>query len=191
MDDDPSIRSVPPRRGGPASSFAAPSRHRSAETRRSRSLGCSWSGRVCPVSKGSLIEAAWARTLPWKTATWRSQIAALRRVLDEAGAGSASWIETLAKERGLSLCRTGGHDGRAPWNRRERAGHPPRLALPDKAVDRGAAVFKSQRRPRAGLLSRTGFVDGHHHWAFQRINWLFVIGAQTSSFIYKDRAGST
>jgi len=120
-----------------------------------------------PVSKEALIEAAWPG-LAVEDSNLTVQIAALRRVFEEA-AGGAAWIETLPR-RGYRYV------GPAI------AASEPTLALPDRP---SIAVL-----PFANLSGDPGeayFVDGIVEdvtAGLSRIKWLFV-AACNSSFTYK------
>src|SRR5882757_3087300 len=80
-----------------------------------------------PVSKDALIEAAWPG-LAIEDSNLTVQIAALRRVLDEASGGS-SWIETLPR-RGYRYVGPAVTTGHAYAERAPGASSP--LTLPDK-----------------------------------------------------------
>jgi TolB-like protein len=125
-----------------------------------------------PVSKDALIEAAWPG-LAVEDSNLTVQIAALRRVFEEA-AGGAAWIETLPR-RGYRYV------GPAVA-----AGEPtlvaPTLALPDRP---SVAVLPFANL--SGDPEQTYFVDGIVEdviAGLSRIKWLFV-AACNSSFTYK------
>jgi adenylate cyclase len=60
----------------------------------------------------------------------------------------------------------------------------PDIGASRKAIDRGSAIRKHERRPGAGLFRRR---DGRgHHYRSAHIKWLFVI-AHNSTFVYKGK----
>jgi TolB-like protein len=127
-----------------------------------------------PVPKNALFDAAWPG-LAVEDSNLTVQIAALRRVLDEAG--GAEWIETLPR-RGYRYVGPVVARGDSPS-----ASPPaPPPVLPDK--------------PSVAVLPFTNLSDDPHQEYFadgmvediiaglSRIKWLFVI-ARHSSFAYK------
>jgi len=130
-----------------------------------------------PVSKNALIEAAWPG-LAIEDSNLTVQIAALRRVFEEA-AGGASWIETLPR-RGYRYVGPVVAPGNPPA-----AANPqrsPALAMPDKP---SVAVLPFSNL--SGDLEQDYFADGMVEdiiAGLSRIKWLFVV-ARNSSFIYK------
>jgi TolB-like protein/Tfp pilus assembly protein PilF len=120
-----------------------------------------------PVSKDALIEAAWPG-LAVEDSNLTVQIAALRRVFEEA-AGGAAWIETLPRR---------GYRYVGP----PVAAGEPILALPDRP---SVAVLPFSNL--SGDPEQTYFVDGIVEdviAGLSRIKWLFV-AACNSSFTYK------
>ena len=129
-----------------------------------------------PVSKDALIEAAWPG-LAIEDSNLTVQIAALRRVFDEA-AGGAGWIETLPR-RGY---RYVGPPVDTDWPPRRCPRHRSALALPDKP---SVAVLPFSNL--SGDPEQEYFADGMVEdiiAGLSRIKWLFVI-ARNSSFTYK------
>src|SRR5512138_1445452 len=124
-----------------------------------------------PVSKQSLIDAAWPN-LAVEESNLTVQIAALRRVFEDVP-GGAEWIETLPR-RGYRYV------GPAVVTRPEAAnGHRPALALPDKP---SVAVLPFSNLN--GDPEQEYFADGMVEdiiAGLSRIKWLFVV-ARSSSF---------
>lgn len=132
-----------------------------------------------PVSKDALIEAAWPG-LAIEDSNLTVQIAALRRVFEEA-AGGGSWIETLPR-RGYRYVGPVVATGDPPAEATART--PPALALPDKP---SVAVLPFSNL--SGDPEQEYFADGMVDdivTGLSRIKWLFVI-ARNSSFTYKGR----
>ncbi|MFB9269735.1 winged helix-turn-helix domain-containing tetratricopeptide repeat protein [Bradyrhizobium erythrophlei] len=132
-----------------------------------------------PVSKDALIETAWPG-LAIEDGNLTVQIAALRRVFEEA-AGGASWIETLPRRgyRYVGPVVTPG-DPRAEANPQA----SPVLALPDKP---SIAVLPFSNL--SGDPEQEYFADGMVDdiiTGLTRFRSLFVI-ARNSSFTYKGR----
>src|SRR5271167_4188616 len=134
-----------------------------------------------PVSKHSLIEAAWSG-LVVEESNLTVQIAALRRVLGET-AGGELWIETLPR-RGYRFV--------GPVAKKE-IGHalgthtdvPLVLALPDKP---SIAVLPFQSM--TGDPEQEYFAEGISEdliTGLSKLRWFFVI-ARNSSFTYKGNA---
>jgi TolB-like protein len=133
-----------------------------------------------PVSKDALIEAAWPG-LAIEDSNLTVQIAAMRRVFEEA-AGGAGWIETLPR-RGYRYVGPEVSTGKAPHD----ASVPmsPSLTLPDKP---SIAVLAFSNL--SGDPDQEYFADGIVEdiiSGLSRIKWLFVV-ARNSSFSYKGRA---
>ena len=132
-----------------------------------------------PVSKDALFEAAWPG-LAIEDSNLTVQVAALRRVFDEAG-GGANWIETMPR-RGYRYVGPAVATGRSP------AAPPPTtspLVLPDKP---SVAVLPFTNL--SGDPEQEYFADGMVEdiiAGLSRIKWLFVI-ARHSSFTYKGTA---
>ncbi len=134
-----------------------------------------------PVSKDTLIEAAWPG-LAVEESNLTVQIAALRRVFEDE-AGGEGWIETLPR-RGYRYV------GPVAANADDRAAAaiapaPPALALPDKP---SIAVLPFANL--SGDPEQEYFADGMVEdiiTGLSRIKWLFVT-ARNSSFTYKGRA---
>ncbi|MDF2118010.1 winged helix-turn-helix domain-containing protein [Roseiarcaceae bacterium H3SJ34-1] len=131
-----------------------------------------------PVSKETLIEAAWPG-LAIEDSNLTVQIAALRRVFEEA-AGGAAWIETLPRRGyryvGPAVATVHSGDEAGPAS--------PTLALPDKP---SVAVLPFANL--SGDPEQAYFVDGIVEdviAGLSRIKWLFV-AACNSSFTYKGR----
>ena len=127
-----------------------------------------------PVSKEALISAAWPG-LAVEDGNLTVQIAALRRVFEEAGGGN--WIETLPR-RGYRYV------GPAVTTERGRV-NPSRagLARPEKP---SIAVLPFSNL--SGDPDQEYFADGMVDdiiTGLSRIQWLFVI-ARNSTFTYKD-----
>jgi TolB-like protein/Tfp pilus assembly protein PilF len=133
-----------------------------------------------PVSKDTLIEAAWPG-LAIEDSNLTVQIAALRRVFEEV-AGGASWIETLPR-RGYRYVGPPVSTGNPPAEANSRTS--PALALPDKP---SIAVLPFSNL--SGDPEQEYFADGMVDdiiTGLSRIKWLFVI-ARNSTFAYKGRA---
>jgi TolB-like protein len=132
-----------------------------------------------PVSKQSLIDAAWPNHFV-EDSNLTVQIAALRRVFQETS-GGADWIETLPR-RGYRYVGP----PLATHDPSEAANTPqPRLALPDKP---SVAVLPFSNL--SGDPQQEYFADGMVEdiiAGLSRIKWLFVV-ARNSSFIYKGTA---
>jgi TolB-like protein/Tfp pilus assembly protein PilF len=127
-----------------------------------------------PVSKHSLIEAAWSG-LVVEESNLTVQIAALRRVLGET-AGGELWIETLPRR---------GYRFMGPVAKKE-IGHVPLvLALPDKP---SIAVLPFQSM--SVDPEQEYFAEGISEdliTGLSKLRWFFVI-ARNSSFTYKGKA---
>ena len=129
-----------------------------------------------PVSKEALIEAAWPG-LAIEDSNLTVQVAALRKVFDEAG-GDGAWIETMPR-RGYRYV------GPMVVTDRPSAEAIPRIsppALPDKP---SVAVLPFTNL--SGDPQQDYFADGMVEdiiAGLSRIKWLFVI-ARNSSFPYK------
>ena len=131
-----------------------------------------------PVSKDALIDAAWPG-LAVEDNNLTVQIAALRRVFEEA-AGGAGWIETLPR-RGYRYVGPPVGSGRSG---RRGTARTSRCALPDKP---SVAVLPFANL--SGDPEQEYFADGMVEdiiAGLSRIKWLFVI-ARNSSFAYKGR----
>jgi TolB-like protein len=129
-----------------------------------------------PVSKDALIEAAWPG-LAIEDSNLTVQIAALRRVFDEA-AGGGGWIETMPR-RGYRYVGPVVATGNSPTEAMPRT-LP--LALPDKP---SVAVLPFSNL--SGDPEQEYFADGMVEdiiAGLSRIKWLFVV-ACNSSFTYK------
>ena len=132
-----------------------------------------------PVSKDALVEAGWGR-LAVADNNLTVQIAALRRVLAEADAGS--WIETLPR-RGYRYVGPAVVTNAPDVSAAARAASAP--ALPDRP---SVAVLPFSNL--SGDPEQEYFADGMVDdiiTGLARINWLFVI-ARNSTFTYKGRA---
>jgi TolB-like protein/tetratricopeptide (TPR) repeat protein len=132
-----------------------------------------------PVSKDALIEAAWPG-LAIEDSNLTVQIAALRRVLEEA-AGGASWIETLPR-RGYRYVGPLAATGVPPAMTKPRIS--PALALPDKP---SIAVLPFSNL--SGDAEQKYFADGIVEdiiAGLSRIKSLFVV-ARNSSFTYDEK----
>ena len=132
-----------------------------------------------PVSKDALIAAAWPG-LAVEDSNLTVQIAALRRVLDEAADG-AGWIETLPRRgyRYVGPAVTSGD----PAPSADRTATP--LALPDQP---SVAVLPFTNL--SGDPAQEYFADGMVEdiiAGLSRIKWLFVV-ARNSSFAYRARS---
>jgi TolB-like protein/Flp pilus assembly protein TadD len=132
-----------------------------------------------PVSKDALIEAAWPG-LAVEESNLSVQIAALRRVLGEAG--GEGWIETLPRRgyRYVGPVATADNSGGTEIRR-----NTPALALPDKPSIAVLAFSNLSGEPEQEY-----FADGVVEdiiTGLSRIRWLFVV-ARNSSFIYKGQA---
>jgi TolB-like protein len=131
-----------------------------------------------PVSKDALIEAAWPG-LAIEDSNLTVQIAALRRVFEEAG--GASWIETLPR-RGYRYVGPAATTNNA---RAEADPHAPTtLALPDKP---SVAVLPFSNL--SGDPEQEYFADGMVEdiiAGLSRIKGLFVV-ARSSSFTFKGK----
>jgi TolB-like protein len=133
-----------------------------------------------PVSKDALIGAAWPG-LAIEDSNLTVQIAALRRVFDEA-AGGATWIETLPR-RGYRYVGPSVASGDPPAE--ATAQTSPVLALPDKP---SIAVLPFSNL--SGDPEQAYFADGMVEdivAGLSRIKWLFVV-ACSSSFTYGEKA---
>jgi TolB-like protein len=132
-----------------------------------------------PVSKDALIESAW-HGLAIEDSNLTVQIAALRRVIEEAG-GEARWIETLPRRGyryvGPAVTKGGSHPEVSP-----RGASP--LALPDKPSVAVLPFSNLSGDPEQGYFA-DGMVDDIIT-GLSRIKWLFVI-ARNSSLIYRGR----
>jgi TolB-like protein/Tfp pilus assembly protein PilF len=129
-----------------------------------------------PVSKQSLIDAAWPN-LNVEESNLTVQIAALRRVFEEVSEG-ADWIETLPR-RGYRYVgpQVVTHEPSEAAN-----GRRPALALPAKP---SVAVLPFVNL--SGDAEQEYFADGMVEdiiAGLSRIKWLFVV-ARNSSFVYK------
>ena len=132
-----------------------------------------------PVSKETLIEAAWpAQAVEDSNLT--VQIAAVRRIFEDL-AGGADWIETLPRRGyryvGPAVSDRLGSDTDTPGALS--------LTLPDKP---SVAVLPFSNL--SGDAEQDYFADGMVDdiiTGLSRINWLFVI-ARNSTFTYKGRA---
>jgi TolB-like protein/Tfp pilus assembly protein PilF len=133
-----------------------------------------------PVSKDALIEAAWPG-LAIEDSNLTVQIAALRRVLEEASGGS-SWIETLPR-RGYRYVGPAVTTGHAYAERAPGASSP--LTLPDKPSVAVLPFSNLSSDPEQGYFA-DGMVDDIIA-GLSRIKWLFVI-ARNSTSAYKSRA---
>ncbi|MGB7100608.1 MAG: winged helix-turn-helix domain-containing protein [Xanthobacteraceae bacterium] len=133
-----------------------------------------------PVSKDALIEAAWPG-LAIEDSNLTVQIAALRRVLEEACAG-ANWVETLPRRgyRYVEPAVTMGHPDTDTAPRASTA-----LALPEKPSVAVLPFSNLSGDPEQGYFA-DGMVDDIIT-GLSRIKWLFVI-ARNSTFTYKNRA---
>src|SRR5882757_5127280 len=133
-----------------------------------------------PVSKDTLIEAAWPG-LAIEDSNLTVQIAALRRVFEEV-AGGAAWIETLPR-RGYRYVGPSVATDNLPA-----AANPqtaPALALPDKP---SVAVLPFSNL--SGDPEQEYFADGMVEdiiAGLSRIKWLFVV-ARNSSSTYSGKA---
>ena len=132
-----------------------------------------------PVSKQSLIDAAWPNLIV-EESNLTVQIAALRRVFEDVS-GGAGWIETLPR-RGYRYVGP----AVVTRDRPEAAtGQRPTLALPDKP---SVAVLPFLNL--SGDPEQEYFADGMVEdiiAGLSRIKWLFVV-ARNSSFTYKGLA---
>lgn len=132
-----------------------------------------------PVSKQSLIDAAWPNLIV-EESNLTVQIAALRRVFEDVS-GGAGWIETMPR-RGYRYV------GPAVVTRDQPgaiAAERPALALPDKP---SVAVLPFSNL--SGDPQQEYFADGMVEdiiAGLSRIRWLFVV-ARNSSFTYKNSA---
>jgi TolB-like protein len=133
-----------------------------------------------PVSKDALIEAAWPG-LAIENSNLTVQIAAMRRVLEEA-AGSAAWIETLPR-RGYRYVGPKVSTGEQPEEASLRIAPP--LALPDKPSIAVLAFSNLSGDPEQEYFA-DGIVEDIIS-GLSRIKWLFVV-ARNSSFSYKGKA---
>jgi TolB-like protein len=129
-----------------------------------------------PVSKDALVSAAWPG-LAVADGNLTVQIAALRRVLEEAGGGN--WIETLPR-RGY---RYVGPPVASERGTLKVTGAVP-LALPEKPSVAVLPFSNLSGDPDQGYFA-DGMVDDIIT-GLSRIKWLFVI-ARNSTFTYKDR----
>ncbi|MGE3995381.1 MAG: winged helix-turn-helix domain-containing protein, partial [Variibacter sp.] len=129
-----------------------------------------------PVSKQSLIDAAWPN-LNVEESNLTVQIAALRRVFEDVS-GGAAWIETLPR-RGYRYVGPTVVTRDLP----EAANGPrPILALPDKPSVAVLPFLNLNGDPEQEYFA-DGMVEDIIA-GLSRINWLFVI-ARNSSFTYK------
>jgi TolB-like protein/Tfp pilus assembly protein PilF len=134
-----------------------------------------------PVSKDALIEAAWPG-LAIEDSNLTVQIAALRRIFEEAAEG-ASWIETLPR-RGYRYVGPPVSRGNPLSEADSQAS--PALALPDKP---SVAVLPFSNL--SGDPEQEYFAEGMVEdiiAGLSRINWLFVV-ARSSSSIYGGKTG--
>ena len=132
-----------------------------------------------PVSKDALIEGAWPG-LAIEDSNLTVQVAALRRVFEEA-AGGAHWIETLPR-RGYRY--VGPVVATSNPDPEPNLLPSPTLALPDKP---SVAVLPFANL--SGEAEQEYFADGMVDdiiSGLSRIRWLFVI-ARNSTFVYKGR----
>jgi TolB-like protein/Tfp pilus assembly protein PilF len=132
-----------------------------------------------PVSKQSLIDAAWPDLIV-EDSNLTVQIAALRRVFEDIS-GGAGWIETLPR-RGYRYVGPAvvTRDGPGAITAQR-----PALALPDRP---SVAVLPFSNL--SGDPEQEYFADGMVEdiiAGLSRIKWLFVV-ARNSSFIYKNTA---
>jgi TolB-like protein len=130
-----------------------------------------------PVSKDALIEAAWPG-LAIDDSNLTVQIAALRRVFEQAAAG-AQWIETLPR-RGYRYVGPPVRTGIAPVEAKKAAA----LSLPDKP---SVAVLPFANL--SGDPEQDYFADGMVDdiiTGLSRIKFMFVI-ARNSTLAYKSR----
>lgn len=133
-----------------------------------------------PVSKAALMDAAWPG-LAVEESNLTVQIAALRRVLAQAG-GSAAWIETLPRR---------GYRYVGPAVATTDASNPPSVAaaslpaLPDKPSIAVLAFANLSGDPDQEYFA-DGIVEDIIS-ELSRIKWLFVV-ARNSSFSYKGRS---
>jgi TolB-like protein len=131
-----------------------------------------------PVSKDALIEAAWPG-LAVEDSNLTVQIAALRRVFEEAG--GAGWIETLPRRgyRYVGPAVETGH--RVPENTQA----SPALALPDRPSVAVLPFSNLSGDPEQDYFSE-GMVEDIIT-GLSRIKWLFVI-ARSSTVSFKGKA---
>jgi len=135
-----------------------------------------------PVSKETLIEAAWPG-LAVEDGNLTVQVAALRRAFAEE-AGGERWIETLPR-RGYRYIGPVVVMEDAGQTRAAMTPAQPAPTLPDKP---SIAVLPFQNM--SGDPEQQYFADGMVEdiiMALSRMRWLFVI-ARTSSFTYKGKA---
>jgi TolB-like protein len=134
-----------------------------------------------PVSKDALFEAAWPG-LAIEDSNLTVQVAALRRVFDDAG-GDANWIETMPR-RGYRYVGPAVATGCSPAS-------PPlptlSLALPDKPSVAVLPFTNLSGEPEQEYFAE-GMVEDIIA-GLSRIKWLFVI-ARHSSFTYKGTAAA-
>jgi TolB-like protein len=133
-----------------------------------------------PVSKDALVEAAWPG-LAIDDSNLTVQIAALRRILEEA-AGGTPWIETLPR-RGYRYIGPPVATG-IPFTEAKTPGSPA-LALPGRP---SVAVLPFSNL--SGDPEQEYFADGMVDdiiTGLSRIKWLFVI-ARNSTLSYRSRA---
>jgi TolB-like protein len=134
-----------------------------------------------PVAKDALIDAAWPG-LAIEDSNLTVQIAALRRVLDDA-AGSGSWIETLPRRGYRYIGPAIATADREPAAILHLSA--PALALPDMPSVAVLPFSNLSDDPEQGYFA-DGMVDDIIT-GLSRIKWLFVI-ARNSTFTYKGRA---
>jgi TolB-like protein len=133
-----------------------------------------------PVSKDALIEAAWPG-LAVEDSNLTVQIAALRRLLEDA-AGGAAWIETLPR-RGYRYVGPPVATGNPAAEASSQAS--PALALPNRTSVAVLAFANLSGDPEQDYFA-DGMVDDIIT-GLSRIKWLFVV-ARNSTFTYKGRA---
>jgi TolB-like protein len=131
-----------------------------------------------PVSKDVLISTAWPG-LAVEDNNLAVQIAALRRVLEEAAEG-ASWIETMPR-RGYRYVGPPVVSEESPAV----VPPPPALALPEQPSIAVLSFVNLSGDPAQDYFA-DGIVDDIIT-GLSRVKWLFVI-ARSSTFTYKGRA---
>jgi TolB-like protein len=132
-----------------------------------------------PVSKEALIEAAWPG-LAIEDSNLTVQIAALRRVFEEAARGAA-WIETLPR-RGYRYVGPSVAPGNRPAEANPRTS--PAVASPDKPSVAVLPFSNLSREPEQAYFA-DGMVEDIIA-GLSRIKWLLVV-ARNSSFTYKGK----
>src|SRR6266550_436678 len=133
-----------------------------------------------PVSKAALIEGAWPG-LAIEDGNLTVQIAALRRVFEQAD-GGAAWIETLPRRGYRYVGPTVATDTPLPEANTQPS---PQLALSDKP-----SVSVLPFSNLSGDPAQEYFADGMVEdiiAGLSRIKWLFVV-ARNSSPTYKEKA---